>query len=64
MAKKKDVQIIMEKIQKKFRTFGAGRGSDINPLAEMLKDCPLQFALGVDAESVVRFVIREYRKLI
>ena len=34
-------------------------GTTFNPLAEMLKDRPLVFALGVDVAKVVRFVMEE-----
>lgn len=56
MDKAKD---ITAKVGANFSTFGGGRGSQYNPLAEMLKDKPLLFAAGVPVEDVVRFVIAE-----
>ncbi|TXH42496.1 MAG: hypothetical protein E6Q97_35660 [Desulfurellales bacterium] len=40
------------------RTFGGGRGSRHNPIAEALKDTPLQFAAGVDVGEVVDLVLQ------
>lgn len=54
---------IVEKIGKKFRTFGGGRGSKWNPVADALKGRPLQFAAGVDVKSVVLFIRKQLRKL-
>lgn len=40
-----------------FRTFGGGRGSEWNPVAQALKDSAPSFAAGVDVRDVVRFVL-------
>jgi pilus assembly protein TadC len=47
---------IVQTIGERFRTFGGGRGSEFNPLAQALKDQRLQFAAGVDVEDVVATV--------
>jgi len=55
----KVLEIIAE-IGVNFRTFGGGvNKSNGNPLSEMLKDKPLQFAGAVNVEEVVRFVIAQ-----
>lgn len=53
------VNDIVAIVGKSFRTFGGGRGSDTNPIADALKNQKLQFAAGVDVEAVVRAVIGE-----
>lgn len=50
---------IVEKIGKKFRTFGGGQDSDFNPVTAALKDKPYQFAAGVDVAAVVETVLEE-----
>lgn len=46
----------------KFRTFGGGRGSQWNPIAEALKDHEPEFAAGVSVREVVEFVLKEAEK--
>ena len=58
----KKVDKITQIIGRKFCSFGGGRGSNFNPLAEALKDEPLQFAAGVDIKSVVKSVLSEAKK--
>ncbi len=50
---------IVEAIGMVFRTFGGGKGSKTNPVADALKDEPLQFAAGVDVASVVNFILEQ-----
>ena len=50
---------ILNNIQKSFRTFGGGRGSNTNPIADALKHKPLQFAAGVDVGEVINLVLQE-----
>lgn len=52
---------IVRKIGKRFRCFGVGQPICNNPVAVALKDAPLQFAAGVDAATVVAFVLKESR---
>lgn len=52
------VDEITAAIGEQFRTFGGGRGSNWNPIAEALKSAPPQFAAGVDVRQVVDFVLR------
>ena len=58
----KKVDKITQIIGRKFRSFGGGRGSRFNPMAEALKDEPLQFAAGVDIKSVVKAVLSEAKQ--
>jgi hypothetical protein len=44
-------------IANNFRCFGGGQSNDYNPLSQMLKDEPAQFAAGVDVKEVVDCVI-------
>ena len=53
------VDKITQYIGKKFPSFGGGQGSNWNPIVNALKDEPLQFAAGVEIESVVRAVLRK-----
>ena len=55
------VNRLVARVVANFRTFGGGRGSEWNPLAEVLKDSPPQFAAGVNVEQVVRHVIEWYK---
>ena len=48
---------ITQIIGHEFRSFGGGRGSRFNPMAEALKDKEFQFAAGVDIKSVVEAVL-------
>jgi hypothetical protein len=52
---------LLEKIQSRFSTFGGEQGGNdsTNPLTHALKGQRLIFALGVDVEEVVRFVLSE-----
>ena len=45
------------------RTFGGGRGSSNNPIAEALKNNPPQFAAGVDVKAVVLDVLALAKQL-
>lgn len=51
---------LVELIQGRFRTFGGGRLSTTNPLANALADEPANFAAGVDVRQVVDFVLDNY----
>lgn len=52
------VHEIVAEIGVRFPTFGGGVDKAYNnPLSAMLKDKPLQFALGVSVEEVVRLVL-------
>lgn len=53
------VDEITQIIGRKFLSFGGGRGSQFNPMAEALKDEELQFATGVDIKSVVQEILKE-----
>lgn len=55
----KIIDDVASKVATQFPTFGGGRGSDWNPIAEALKDRSPSFAAGVDVRSVVVFVIGE-----
>jgi len=55
MTKAQEDRIVTE-IGNCFATFGGGRGSEYNPIAEWTKDKPPMFAMGVDVRSVVQFV--------
>jgi len=58
----KKIDKITQVIGRKFRSFGGGQKSFNNPIAEVLKDKPLQFAAGVDIKSVVKEVLKESKK--
>ena len=47
-----------------FRCFGGGRtdGAAFNPLVTWLEEAPLQFALGVNVQDVVRFVLEQAKR--
>jgi len=60
---KQQIKELTEKVGRKFRSFGGGHGQSGNPLAEALKDGPLQFAAGVDIKSVVIFMIEEKERI-
>ena len=55
---------ITTKVANQFPSFGGGRGSEWNPIAEMLKNKPAQFAAGVDVRAVVEAVIKEYTQAV
>ena len=57
------VDKITQYIGRNFRSFGGGQKCFNNPIAETLKNQPLQFALGVDIKSVVKAVLKENKKL-
>jgi hypothetical protein len=48
---------LVDLVAKSFPTFGGGRGSEWNPIAEALKDREPSFAAGVDVRAVVEFVL-------
>ena len=58
----KKVDKITQIIGRKFRSFGGGQKSNWNPMVNALADNPLQFAAGVDIESVVKAVLSEAKK--
>lgn len=53
------IEKIVRKIGLHFRTFGGGRGTPDNPVAQALKDQPLCFAVAVDVADVVAMVLNE-----
>ena len=54
----KRIKEIAKLTAKKFRSFGGERmADDDNPIAAAMKDKPAQFAMGVNIEEVVRFVL-------
>ena len=55
--REKVIEDLVRQINIHFRTFGGGRGSEFNPIAEALKDKPPSFAAGVDVRDVVEFVM-------
>ncbi len=57
---KTDVKQMVGRVAANFRTFGGGRGSQFNPIADALKDQKPTFAAGVDVEDVVRFILTWY----
>lgn len=59
MNSKKLIEELVPVVAKNFRTFGGGKGSSFNPLAEALKDKAPQFAAGVDVKEVVAFIVNE-----
>lgn len=48
---------ITKAVAESFPSFGGGRTSHYNPLANALANKPVQFAAGVDIKSVVKFVL-------
>ncbi len=50
---------LVEKVGKRFRTFGGGQLGFNNPMAVALKDEPYQFAACVDVAEVVAFILSE-----
>lgn len=61
---KPDITDIVSAVAAKFRTFGVGSSGPAvqgNPLASALADKPPVFALGVDVEEVVRFVLERVK---
>ena len=50
---------ITENVGRTFRSFGGGQKDFDNPIAEALKDEPLQFAAGVHIKKVVEYVLSE-----
>lgn len=60
MTKDELITYLTIRVGKQFRSFGGGRGGNgMNPLAEALKDSPLQFAAGVDVKEVIEFIMKE-----
>ena len=57
----KTVEEIVKKVKKQFRTFGGGEKDNPmgNPIVAAMEDKPLMFAMGVNVEEVVNFVILE-----
>lgn len=54
------IKKIVKQTTKQFPSFGGGEAKDSrNPIAVALKDHRAQFAMGVDIETVVRFVLSE-----
>jgi hypothetical protein len=53
-----DIKQLVALTSKAFNTFGRGSTSEFNPLTHYLADKPPMFAMGVDVEQVVRFVLR------
>lgn len=51
------IQEIIDSVAANFRTFGGGRKSEWNPIANAIADAPPQFAAGVNVEAVVRHII-------
>ena len=52
------VKTLVQKIGQNFSTFGGGkRPSGFNPIEAWTKNKPLMFAMGVDVEHVVRYVL-------
>jgi hypothetical protein len=57
------VDKIVGHVVRNFSCFGGGKKSVWgNPLTEILSAKPPSFALGVDVEQVVRFVLKEAKK--
>lgn len=48
---------ITQQVAKRFKSFGGGKGSDYNFLADALKDNAPMFAAGVDVKDVVDYVL-------
>lgn len=54
---------IVQKVAQRFQTMGGGaQVVDGNPLAITFQNKPPIFALGVDVEQVVRFVVSEVQR--
>lgn len=55
-----DYKKIVDEVTENFPSFGGGKSRPTwgNPLVELLKDSPAQFAAGVDIESVVKFIAK------
>lgn len=60
--KRSQIDDIVNGIANCFPVFGGGRCSAFNPIAAMMKDKPLMFAMGVDVRAVVEFVLETGRK--
>ncbi len=59
-----EIKNLVVDICRNFQTFGQGATSVAgNPIFEVLKDKPPMFALGVDVEMVVRFVLQKGRNV-
>lgn len=54
---------IVTKVCEKTRTFGCGRTSQYNPIANTLKDREPLFAAGVDVREVVDLVIGHLQEM-
>jgi hypothetical protein len=70
MAKKQlsnqKVKDLVDLAVQRFPTFGRGTprtGEEFNPLIIAFKDKPPMFAMGVDVETVVRFVANQLERL-
>jgi hypothetical protein len=61
--KRKEIDQLVSTITQKFSCFGGGKASNFNPIANALTDKPPMFAAGVDVENVVRFILKESKKL-
>jgi hypothetical protein len=48
---------LVESVANAFPSFGGGKGSNFNPIAETLKDHDPQFAAGVDIAAVVEYIV-------
>jgi hypothetical protein len=51
------VREIVRDVARTFPSFGGDRGAKGNPIAAAMQNEPPSFALGVDVEQVVRFVL-------
>ena len=58
----KQVAEIVKAVALEFRTFGAGQTSQYNPVVNALQDHQPMFAMGVDVQEVVRFVLKRALK--
>lgn len=52
-----NIDEITKAVAENFRSFGGGKTSSYNPIANALSGQPPQFAAGVDIRQVVRFVL-------
>lgn len=59
MPKPNQIDIVTERVATAFPTFGGGKTSNWNPIANALVDKPPQFAAGVHVRTVVEFVVKE-----
>lgn len=57
---KEMLDYIVQRVASQTRTFGGGRTSEWNPIANALSDKPPQFAAGVDVATVVCLVLESY----